>query len=241
LPAAAGAAAQGSGGSAIHARVYSARMAARSATHGESTPAAAPRLERFGVRGPSHPPLGEGAVHVWLADLAGGVGASLAERAHGLLRELLGLYLERDPVALRFDYGEHGKPALREPDGVSFNLSHSGTLALYAFTPRGEVGVDVEVARRPLGGLTLAARAFGAGEAGRLAALEPTVREREFLRAWARHEAILKCRGTGIAAAAARGPGPEPWLAELDVGEHAAAAIAAEHAPRELCCWRWAP
>ena len=67
---------------------------------------------------------------------------------------------------------------------------------------RGAVGVDVEVARRPINEAALAARTFGPDEARRLAALDPVSREREFLRLWVRHEARLKCRGTGIGDAA---------------------------------------
>ena len=32
--------------------------------------------------------------------------------ARGLLRELLGRYLQQAPAALEFSYGQHGKPAL---------------------------------------------------------------------------------------------------------------------------------
>src|SRR5580704_11467083 len=47
----------------------------------------------------------------------------------GILRELLGKYLEKAPASLEFAYGEHGKPALvgaNATSGISFNLSHSG-------------------------------------------------------------------------------------------------------------------
>lgn len=36
------------------------------------------------------------------------------------LRQILGFYLQRDPRAIAFDYGDHGKPLL--PD-IAFNLS----------------------------------------------------------------------------------------------------------------------
>lgn len=89
----------------------------------------------------------------------------LWQRSRGLLRELLGRYLQRDPRSLRFSAGPHGKPALLQdaresatpqratpqrrsamgPAHVSFNMSHSNGLALYAFAESGAVGVDVEV------------------------------------------------------------------------------------------------
>ena len=71
----------------------------------------------------------------------------------------------------------------------------------------GPVGVDVEVPRRAIDEVALAARAFGPAEARRLEGLDPAVRAQEFLRAWVRHEAQLKCRGTGIGGAPAGASG----------------------------------
>ena len=45
--------------------------------------------------------------------------------AHGILRQILGGYLQRSPEELRFTLGRHGKPALRNETGcadVRFNL-----------------------------------------------------------------------------------------------------------------------
>jgi 4'-phosphopantetheinyl transferase len=175
-------------------------------------------------------------------------------RSRGVLRALLGGYLQKDPRTLRFATSAHGKPVLLDdatgasalPERVSarrvrisFNLSHSGQLALYAFTETGSVGVDVEVARRPVDEVAVATRALGPSDARRLEALDPAIREREFLRAWARHEAVLKCRGTGIGVADAAPGGIDPWVAELDVGRRAAAAVALERPPQDLRCWDW--
>jgi 4'-phosphopantetheinyl transferase len=174
-------------------------------------------------------------------------------RSRGVLRTLLGRYLAKDPRTLRFSIGTHGKPALLqgaagasagEPSPttpISFNLSHSGQLALYAFTTGDPVGVDVEVARRTIDAVAVARRVFGAAEARRLAELDPTVREREFQRAWVRHEAELKCLGVGIAARGDASGARATWIAELEVGERASAAVAAVLAPRELLCWDWPP
>jgi 4'-phosphopantetheinyl transferase len=234
--------------------------------------------------GPLRPLLAEGAVHVWRADLttladelgellcgeeraraqriAGECAGKLWRRSRGLLRTLLGRYLQRPPGSLRFLAGEHGKPALvhdaerspsarrapsTTPTGLSFNVSHSGELALYAFSGAGAVGVDVEVARRPIDELAIAARAFGAAEARRLEGLDPTIRRREFLRAWTRHEAELKCLGVGIGGVRAGiggagvgiGASGSPWIAELPLGSNAAGAVAAERPARELRCWDW--
>jgi 4'-phosphopantetheinyl transferase len=176
-------------------------------------------------------------------------------RSRGVLRALLGSYLQKDPSTLRFATGPHGKPELldhatgsaaaSEPSsapspGPSFNLSHSGQLALYAFKGTGAVGVDVEVARRPVDEIALAGRAFGPDEARRLEELDPATRKWEFLRLWVRHEAELKCRETGLGGADAEDASAgELWIAELEVGARAAAAVALSAAPHELRLWDW--
>jgi 4'-phosphopantetheinyl transferase len=212
--------------------------------------------------GPRAPRLAEGAVHVWRADLdraddqLDGLLCALETeravrllsdrdrrrwtRARGVLRALLGLYLDVDPRALRFQVGAHGKPSL-EPAAISFNLSHSAGTALYALAPRAALGIDVELAgRRTTDVLALAARMLGPQEASRLQALQPAQREREFLRAWVRHEAELKRLGLGLEGRAGTPP-PSPWVGELDVGHDAAAALALGQAPLELQLWSWPP
>jgi 4'-phosphopantetheinyl transferase len=215
---------------------------------------------------PPQPSLADGAVHVWRADLAkvhdelaGLLSAAeltraegfprardgtLWARGRGVLRALLGRYLQRDPHTLRFAAGAHGKPELlddRREIATSFNVSHSGELALYAFTTIGPVGIDIEVARRPLDAVALAERAFGREAAVRLERLDPDRRQREFLRAWVRHEAALKLTGRGIGAAdaGARSAPQATWIAELEVTGCAAAAVALDAAPAELCCREW--
>jgi 4'-phosphopantetheinyl transferase len=226
--------------------------------------------------GPLRPRLGDGAVHVWRADLTA-VSDGLVEvlspderaraerflnardgrlwaRSHGVLRVLLGRYLDADPAGLRFAAGEHGKPALiddvpREParaeaasptaGRLSLNLSHSGQLAVYAFSKAGAVGVDVEVARRPIDVGAIAGRAFSAAEARRLELLDPATREQEFLRAWVRYEAERKWQGTGIGAARASAARRPPWIAGLHVGPRAAAAVVLDREPHALLCWEW--
>lgn len=213
--------------------------------------------------GPLRPQLAEGAVHVWRADLTE-VAQSLTgalsvdelargariqnerdgelwRRSRGLLRELLGRYLQRDPSSLRFVAGEHGKPALLgTPPQLSFNMSHSAQLALYAFSGTGAVGVDVEVARRATDEVAIAERVLGDAEARRLEALDPAPRRREFLRAWARHEAELKCLGVGIGGAPTDGARSSLWVADLDLGPEAGAAVAVERPVHDLRWWDWA-
>jgi 4'-phosphopantetheinyl transferase len=211
--------------------------------------------------GPLHPLLGEDAVHVWRADLAtaredldellcsdererakrfvSDRDGELWRRSRGLLRALLGRYLQRDPRSLRFDVGEHGKPTLADdaPTRLAFNMSHSGELALYAFSTAGAVGVDVETSRRRIDEVAIAARTLGAAEARRLRSLAPRARRREFLRSWTRYEAELKCLGVGIGATDPVIDVPRLAVTELELGPETGGAVATERAARELCCW----
>jgi 4'-phosphopantetheinyl transferase len=212
--------------------------------------------------GPLRPQLADGAVHVWRADLAA-VAADLDEllceheraraerilsdsrrelwtRSRGLLRALLGRYLQREPASLCFAAGAHGKPALSDGDTneLAFNLSHSGQLALYAFSAGTAVGVDVEVGRRSVEEIAVARSWLGAAQARHLEALEPALRRREFLRAWARHEAQLKCLGVGFGAAPAAA-GQAPWVRDLEPFTDVAGAVAAERPALALECWSW--
>jgi 4'-phosphopantetheinyl transferase len=221
---------------------------------------ASPADEMWGP-GPTRPLLAKGAVHVWRAELtsvAADLGELLCEeeraraerilnreegelwrRSRGLLRELLGRYLVLGPASLRFVVGEHGKPALRDPASLHFNMSHSGGLALYAFSDAGAVGVDVEVARRPVDEVAIARRMLGEEVARRLQTLDPTTRRREFLEAWSSHEAELKCLGVGIGEPGAAPAGRRPSVVTLDLGPGAGAAVATARRARELICWDW--
>jgi 4'-phosphopantetheinyl transferase len=115
----------------------------------------------------------------------------------GLLRMLLGRCLERPAGALRFDYGEFGKPHLRERE-LWFNLSHSGATALVALSVRAELGVDLELEPVTFEVEPVARRFFSPAEVAALAAVAPAQRSRAFLNAWTRKEAFIKARGDGL-------------------------------------------
>jgi phosphopantetheinyl transferase len=115
---------------------------------------------------------------------------------------------------------------------------------LYAFARSTPVGVDIELhrdeqRRRARDHVGIARRMLGEQEAERLARLRPAERERELLRLWTRYEAELKRTGRGIGGGAARADA-RSWVAELDLGERAAAAVALERAPGALRLWSFA-
>ena len=68
----------------------------------------------------------------------------------GLLRELLGQQVHAAPGRLVFSSGPFGKPALATPAGdrpLHFNAVHSDTMAAFAISRGGELGVDNERVR----------------------------------------------------------------------------------------------
>ncbi|GAC1348423.1 MAG: 4'-phosphopantetheinyl transferase superfamily protein [Myxococcales bacterium] len=127
----------------------------------------------------------------------------VAGRGH--LRQILARATRGDPAALRFVYGAHGKPAL-DPrsapalDGppLTFNVSHSGALGLYALARGREVGVDIEHIR-PRKTDQVAARFFHARESAALRALtDDEARRAAFFRVWCCKEAFIKATGAGL-------------------------------------------
>ena len=231
------------------------------------------------------PPLAASEVHVWVAVLdALPVGAYIgllspdeaarADRFHfardrqrfvgarGLLRELLGCYVDVDPSALLFAYGPRGKPYLAadsRPDRVRFNVSHSGGLALLAFARERELGVDLELERPVPEAESIAERYFSPREGAELGRLPPAERPRAFFRCWTRKEAFIKATGDGLSrpldafdvTLAPREPArllrvegePEEaarwWMEGLEPAEGFAGALAVEGRPARLACWKW--
>lgn len=118
--------------------------------------------------------------------------------AHVALRQILGSYAGQSPASLRFTYGPSGKPALTNQPEITFNLSHSGELALIATSVARELGIDVEYCR-PLDDLMLLAEGcFSAQENAVLRALPEDQRMAGFFNCWTRKEAFIKALGAGL-------------------------------------------
>ena len=115
----------------------------------------------------------------------------------GLLRSLLGHYVDRHGAELRFTYGDQRKPAL-VGEGPQFNLAHSGATALFAFSSAMEVGIDVELMRTDFAATEIPERFFSPREVAALRALPEEAQAQAFLTCWTRKEAFLKARGDGL-------------------------------------------
>ncbi|MGD0652454.1 MAG: 4'-phosphopantetheinyl transferase superfamily protein, partial [Verrucomicrobiia bacterium] len=121
--------------------------------------------------------------------------------ARGVLRAILGGYLNRPPECLSFCYNSHGKPALAgesDGDAIRFSVSHSYGVALYAVTRGREVGIDIERIRFDLEVAEIAERFFSRREVAMLRTLPTEVQREAFFRCWTRKEAYIKARGEGL-------------------------------------------
>jgi 4'-phosphopantetheinyl transferase len=119
----------------------------------------------------------------------------IASRA--ILRTLLGRYLDLAPRAISFSYGAYGKPALSEHP-LHFNLSHSHGRALYAFSSKSPLGVDLELVRTLSDFLHVGASVFSPAEAKEFAAIAPHDQPSVFFKCWTRKEALIKALGAGL-------------------------------------------
>jgi 4'-phosphopantetheinyl transferase len=210
----------------------------------------------------SHPAIRGGDVHVWRATLDPAspeiretlspdewlrAGRFHFERdrerfvaARGLLRTILGRYVEQSPRDLQFTFGPNGKPALHGMDTtLRFNLSHSDDLLLLAVSHAREVGVDVELMRDNVPFETLADRYFEPEDAWTLRLLSPREKTSRFYDMWTTTEARLKASGVGLAEGT-RVVNPERWsLLRLMPADGYAAALAVEGRSFQLNCWSW--
>ena len=120
--------------------------------------------------------------------------------ARGILRLLLGVYLDEKPQGIKFAYGSQGKPRLADSSALQlyFNLSHSENLVLFAFARGGEIGIDLEYAKPIEDKDKIARRYFSEDERAAYNALPDTQKLQGFYNCWTRKEAYIKARGGGL-------------------------------------------
>ena len=183
--------------------------------------------------------------------------------ARGVLRTLLGHYVQRPPQTLRFSYNDYGKPALEAPHGgarLYFNVSHSHNLVLYAVAHGRDLGIDIEYIRPNFAREQIAEQFFSPRENVELRALTHAQHTIGFFNCWTRKEAYIKARGQGLSLPldqfdVSLTPGQPAallqtrdipteaarWsLRELHPGPGYVAALAVEGRPNwQLMSWQW--
>jgi 4'-phosphopantetheinyl transferase len=117
------------------------------------------------------------------------------------LRMILARYFASEAKALSFSYSQKEKPSLGPAfaaSGVTFNISHSGGIALLAFAREREIGVDVEQIRHDFDLEGISRRFFSAREQSELSAVPAEEKTATFFRCWTRKEAYIKATGDGL-------------------------------------------
>jgi 4'-phosphopantetheinyl transferase len=175
------------------------------------------------LNAPDNLTLGEEEVHIWRADLE--VDESLQSSflkllspdeknrsgkfrfvkdrrnfiaARGILRILLGKYLEINPIEISFQYSRFGKPGIANNDSLRFNISHSQNMALFAFTKKFAIGIDVEFVNPDIEAKDIATNFFSTNEILNLLALPAEQQTLGFFNCWTRKEAFIKAVGEGL-------------------------------------------
>jgi 4'-phosphopantetheinyl transferase len=123
--------------------------------------------------------------------------------AHVLLRRLLGEVTDTSPARLQFGRepcpecgGLTGRPRLSGRETPHFSLSHSGDKIAIAIGPD-PVGIDCE--RLAAGCVCELMTQMHPDDASLVAGLPEPRRHADIIGWWVRAEAVLKCRGQGIA------------------------------------------
>jgi 4'-phosphopantetheinyl transferase len=150
----------------------------------------------------------------------------------GILRELIGRYLNSPATSARFTANEFGKPALAEGfnSRLKFNLSVSEDVALIALTEGREIGVDIERVRQDFEVERIARRFFSIYEQTQLHKASFHQKIEAFFNCWTRKEAYVKAHGQGLTLP----------LDQFDVSllpSEPARLLATRHAPAEIQRW----
>ncbi len=118
----------------------------------------------------------------------------------GMLRCILGQYLDQPPKEVRIVYNPHGKPLLAPEisTDLHFSLSDSGGLAALGVGIGGPLGIDIERLRPVSLAGGRESHHLPPREAERFERVADPERTPEFLKAWTRREAIAKAEGVGL-------------------------------------------
>ncbi|MGI9549671.1 MAG: 4'-phosphopantetheinyl transferase family protein [Aurantibacter sp.] len=118
--------------------------------------------------------------------------------SRAVLKVLLGRYLDENPQEIEFEYGAYGKPEVKVPSSVNFNISHAGNMVVLGFVKNYTIGVDVEIVKNDFDVVELAENFFSQDEIRALSNTNENERFRAFYRCWTRKESFIKAVGQGL-------------------------------------------
>ncbi len=117
------------------------------------------------------------------------------------LRVILGLYLNVPPASLQFEKNSFGKPYIcgeSNPQGLCFNMSHTGNVVMLAISLKHEVGIDIEKVREFDKLDNVAYNFLSSCEADYYNTLSKEKKKQFFFLSWVRKEALIKAQGKGV-------------------------------------------
>jgi 4'-phosphopantetheinyl transferase len=167
--------------------------------------------------------------------------------AHSSLRQILSYYTSVTPGAIQFGSGKNGKPYLENgaAPSLSFNLSHSGELAVVAVAEVSEIGVDIEQIRPMPDWRQIAKGTFHQAETEWVCAAKVDHRAEAFFEVWTAKEAYIKASGNGLShpldsfAVVGANPQQEYSITRLQLPEGYAGAVAYPPPTCEIKCRWW--
>ncbi len=115
----------------------------------------------------------------------------------GILRSLIGDYLNYEPRKVQFAYGAFGKPFVIDQP-LYFNLTHSKDQVIFAFSRETPLGIDMELIKDGIDYMQVADHFFAPGEVASLRKKEGIDLRQSFYRCWTRKEAFIKANGDGL-------------------------------------------
>ncbi len=121
--------------------------------------------------------------------------------AHGILRKILGRYMDLSPCRISFRIASGGKPELdarKNPAALFFNISHSCDQIVFAFSRSHRVGVDVERIRPLPEFRAILHGHFHPEEAAAIQRLPASEQRQAFFQLWTGKEAFVKGTGEGL-------------------------------------------
>lgn len=113
----------------------------------------------------------------------------------GILRQLIGHYLNGSAASINFHYTPQGKPYIPNK-ALAFNISHSGEQALLAFSAAGNIGIDLERMQHDFDFYRIQQRYFSNEQVAAISNSSDSYKI--FYQFWTLKEAFIKAIGSGL-------------------------------------------
>jgi 4'-phosphopantetheinyl transferase len=115
-----------------------------------------------------------------------------------LLKHFAAVVIASEAELIELAYLPGGRPYLRGCDQIDISLSHTDDILVVGVTRVGRIGVDVELADRPILGMGIEAQVCTPHESAMLQAIAEGRRNAALVRLWTLKEAYSKAIGQGL-------------------------------------------